>query len=87
MGNLEAASEWQGKAMEVAAACAGTDYDTYSESEATMGKIQQEIQLIGMMKFARSGRVSPSMAATQLSIASPFDIPVQERSVMHLKFH
>ncbi len=27
--------------MEVAAACAGTDYDTYSESEATMAKIQQ----------------------------------------------
>ncbi|KAI4220374.1 MAG: hypothetical protein LQ349_008102 [Xanthoria aureola] len=41
MGNLKAASEWQGKAMEVAAACAGTDYDTYPESEATMAKIQQ----------------------------------------------
>ncbi|KAL8658826.1 MAG: hypothetical protein Q9226_000759 [Calogaya cf. arnoldii] len=41
MRNLAAASEWQEKALEVAAVCAGTDYETYFEEKVTMGRIQQ----------------------------------------------
>ncbi|KAL8769933.1 MAG: hypothetical protein Q9209_004180 [Squamulea sp. 1 TL-2023] len=41
MSNLEAACEWQEKALEVAAACAGTDNVIYHEGQETLARMRQ----------------------------------------------